>query len=121
MTHKEQHIVLSLSEHFKNSVLSRAAVINLFDIDFSKAKTVEIDFSTIDFVSRSATHQLIKEKERLEKTLPVKVNFLNLNKKVKEMFEVVSKSIETPKPQVSTIHRVHFSTPKEFQSFLLHI
>lgn len=121
MTSKKHHIKLNLSEHFNNSVSSRAAVINLFAIDLSDIKTLQVDFITIDFVSRSATHQFIKEKEKLENKSHVKVNFSNINKAVKHMFDIVNKSIESPQPKVSEIRRVHFSTQKEFSSFLSRI
>ena len=121
MTSKKHHIKLNLSEHFKNSVSSRAAVINLFTIDLSDIKILEINFSDIDFVSRSATHQLIKEKERLENKLHIKVNFSSVNNAVKEMFAIVNKSIESPPTKVSEIHRIHFSTQKEFSNFLSRI
>lgn len=123
MTNKKQHRILKLSEHFKDSVSSRAAIINLFAIDLSKVKTLEIDFSNIDFVSRSATHQLIKEKERLEKELHIKVSFCKRCREVKEMFDIVSKSLKTAQSakNISTVHRVIFSTPKEFRNFLQRI
>ena len=118
---KGQHITLKLSERFKNRVSSRAAVINLFDIDFSNVLTIDVDFNDIVFISRSATHQFIKEKQRLEKESQFRVKFFNLNTEVKAMFDIVNKSIATPQPKVSEIHRVHFSTQKEFSSFLLRI
>ena len=121
MTRNKNHIVLKLSEHYNNSIASRAAIINLFDIDLTEIKILEIDFSDITFVSRSATHQFIKEKERIENTLKIKVDFINLSSEVKEIFELVANSIESPKPVTSSIHRVHFSTPKEFQSFLMRV
>ena len=119
MQKNKNHIILKLSEHYKNSIASRAAIINLFDIDLTK--TLEVDFSDITFVSRSATHQFIKEKERIENTLKIKVDFINLSSEVKEIFDLVTNSIETPKPVTSSIHRVHFSTQKEFKSFLSRI
>ncbi len=121
MTKNKNHIIIKLSEHYKNSIASRAAIINLFTIDLTEIKTIEIDFSYITFISRSATHQFIKEKERLENTLKIKADFINLSSEVKEIFDLVAKSIESPKPVTSSIHRVHFSTPKEFQSFLTRV
>lgn len=121
MLKDKNHIKIKLSEHYKNSIASRAAIINLFDIDFLKIKSVEMDFSDISFASRSATHQLIKEKERLENKLHIKVSFSNLSAEIKKIFELVSKSIEAPKPLTSSIHRVHFSNQKDFQSFLARI
>lgn len=118
---KEKNIVLKLAEHFKNSVSSRAAVINLFAVDLSDKEPIEVDFNNIEFISRSATHQFIKEKQRLENELKIKVAFLNQNKEVKTMFDIVNKSIESPQPKVSEIYRVRFSSQKEFSNFLLRI
>ena len=87
---KEQNIVLKLSEHFKSSISSRAAVINLFAVDLANKKSAEVYFRNIDT-------------------------------EVKTMFDIVNKSIESPQPKVSDIHRVHFSSQKEFSNFLLRI
>lgn len=122
MLKNKNHIkVIKLSDHYNSSIASRVAIINLFDIDLSEIKTLEVDFSDITFISRSATHQFIKEKKRIEKTLHIKVDFLNISAKLKELFEIVSKSIASPKPLTSSIHRVRFSTQKEFQSFLARV
>jgi|GEM_PF-1294040 len=118
MLKNKNHIKIKLSERFRNSIASRVAIINLFDVELSDVKTLEVDFSDIAFVSRSATHQFIKEKERIEKELHIKVDFSNLCKEVRKNFEIVIESIEAPKPVISSIHRVHFSTQKDFQSFL---
>ncbi len=112
------HIKIKLSEHYKNSIASRAAIINLFDLDFSQIESLEVDFSDITFVSRSATHQFIKEKERIANNFQVKVVFSNVTTELKEIFEIVNESIENPKTLTSSIHRVYFSTQKEFQNFL---
>lgn len=118
MLKNKNHIKIKLSERFRNSIASRVAIINLFDVELSDIKTLEVDFSDIAFVSRSATHQFVKEKERIEKKLHIKVDVPKLCKEVRKKFKLVSESIEAPKPVTSSIHRVRFSTQKDFQRFL---
>ena len=121
MAKRKQHITLKLFENFNSSISSRAAIINLFNFDFTKVKTLEVDFSKVSFLSRSAAHQLIKEKERYDNKYNIKVKFTNRSKMVKEMLDTVNKSLKIPQSKSIPVQRVYFSTQKEFNQFMLQI
>ena len=107
--------IVHLSAIFTDSIASRAAVINLFRDVTEKIQSIALDFEDITFISRSASHQFMLEKERFEKK-KIKVEFLSVSRQVKEMFEAIheasKKEKESPK-----IHRVRFTSPS-FQNFL---
>jgi len=118
MTKKKHHII-KLSDTYSEMIASRAAIINLFSTILTDVNSIEIDFKRISFVSRAAVHQLIKEKENLQKNDNIEVVFSNLNRTVKEMFDAVEKSIKTPKKDINKIKKVQFNTDQEFYDFLL--
>lgn len=66
-----------------------------------KANTsaVDLDFSEVEFVSRSAAHELLSMKEDLKRKLLNKkeINFVNANRDVTEMFRVVAANKAVPK------------------------
>lgn len=62
-------------------------------------KTVELDFSEVDFVSRSAAHALLSMKEDFKRKLVGKkeVTFTNVNSSIKEMLRIVAANKALPK------------------------
>lgn len=77
-----------------------AEVVNKAD-----AKTVDLDFSKVEFVSRSAAHALLLMKEDLQRRWLNKkfIAFVNASDNVQEMFRIVAANRALPKinePQV---------------------
>ena len=64
-----------------------------------KAKSIDLDFRDVEFVSRSATHEFLIMKETvMRKVLNKKtVDFINLNQNVKDMFRVTAANRAVPK------------------------
>ena len=65
----------------------------------SRAKSVNFDFSNVEFVSRSAIHELLTLKEKLNKRFLIKktINFINTSDNVAEMFRTVAANRALPK------------------------
>ncbi|OGY84908.1 MAG: hypothetical protein A3F54_04145 [Candidatus Kerfeldbacteria bacterium RIFCSPHIGHO2_12_FULL_48_17] len=64
-----------------------------------KTKEVKLDFSDVEFVSRSAVHEFLSLRNQLQKKSWKKKNieFTNTNESVKEMFRTVAANIAIPK------------------------
>jgi len=80
------------------------------------AKIVNLDFSAVEFVSRSAAHELLVLKEKLNKSFLRKkaINFINASDNVSEMFRTVAANRALPKTkaeelEIQTIDVEHLS------------
>ncbi len=87
-------------------VSSRDLVRNL-EPEISKVKhdAVDLDFTDVEFISRSAAHELIalQEKMRTKRFKKKEVRFINANDEVKKMLRIVAANIalpEAPRPKV---------------------
>ncbi|MCX6785611.1 MAG: hypothetical protein NTZ18_02025 [Candidatus Komeilibacteria bacterium] len=59
-------------------------------ISQAKSSIVYLDFSSVEFVSRSAAHELLLLKERLNNTFPLKeIEFTNTSNNVNLMFRII--------------------------------
>jgi len=65
----------------------------------AKTRLVNLDFSEVDFISRSAAHELLLIKEDLNRKILNKkeVNFINTKHDVTEMIRVVAANKAVPK------------------------
>lgn len=83
------------------SIISSRDVANVLKeaIIKTNAKLVNLDFSNVEFVSRSAAHELSTLKEKLhQKTFNKKeIAFINTNQAVTEMLRVVAANRMLPK------------------------
>ena len=118
MSNSSKHITLTLSDHFHNSVSSRAAIVNLFDIDMHDVASITVDFQDITFLSRSAAHQLLTTKSEFSEKHNIKVSFINLQKDIREMLETVESSLLQSNNKSSDVEIIHFSNESEFNKFL---
>lgn len=77
---------LKLSEIFGNNIFTRRTISNFFE-ELSKKhdKEIELDFSGVDFISRSCADEYIRQKEKTKK----KLIEVNISKDVCSMFNVV--------------------------------
>ena len=62
----------------------------------SKANAIDIDFSGVDFISRSAAHELLIIKDELEKKNR-KVEFINANQDVFAMIRTIAANMILPR------------------------
>ncbi len=81
-------------------------------VNKTDAESVELDFTRIEFISRSAAHELLVMKEDfLRENIKKEVSFENTNQSVTEMFRIVAANRARPKteepifnPQRATIN-----------------
>ena len=71
-------------------------------IEKAHAKAINLDFSAVEFVSRSATHELLVLKEKLNKSFFKKkmITFINASDNVTEMFRTVAANRALPKSKI---------------------
>lgn len=79
------------------SIISSRDIFSIIEskIEKENSDSVNLDFSNVDFVSRSAAHELILLQERY-KLKNVFVSFINTNKDVREMIRVVASNRVLP-------------------------
>jgi len=93
------------------SIISSRDIFSIIEskIEEDSSDFINLDFSNVDFVSRSAAHELVllQEKYRLK---GIFVSFVNTNKDIREMIRVVASNRVLPntkdsefKPQIVNI------------------
>jgi hypothetical protein len=70
-------------------VMTRNAIVDLFD-SFTPDSSVLLDFKNVEFISRSAAHEYIKQKVSFGSELKE----VNMSKNVKAMFLLVAKQLK---------------------------
>ncbi len=95
-----KHIKLDLQKIIAPIITSRDAI-NKLEAMIKKSwfNEVELDFSDIQFISRSATHELLLMKERFYNRMFLKksIIFSNMNIDVSEMIRTVAANRVAPK------------------------
>jgi len=86
-----------------------ATIINSRDIVFSLkrviakswTKAIDLDFNNVEFVSRSAAHELLLLRDSLNSRFFMRkeINFVNANNDVTNMLRIVAASRVAPKPK----------------------
>lgn len=97
---KEAKKVIKIAKFIAPIVSSRDVASNLESaILKAKSEIVDLDFSDVEFVSRSATHALLSIKEDLQRRQTEKkvVSFVNANEEVQEMFRIIAANRAMPK------------------------
>jgi hypothetical protein len=67
----------------------------------ARSKSVDLDFKDVEFLSRSAAHELLTLKDELSHSFLRKkiVSFINPRDNVSEMLKIVASSRAVPKPR----------------------
>lgn len=76
-----------------SEIISSRDVSNILkkEIDRTPTYEVQLDFDNVQFVSRSAAHELIELQQLFaERSAPIKVFFINTNPSVANMFRTVA-------------------------------
>lgn len=103
-----------------DSIKSRDAVRSYFQFT-EEVKTVNVDFAKIQFLSRTATHELLVIQNNLS-SKGVDITFLNLTPEVNEMLEIVEKSIGKEKQAgFRFVKWLNFENEKKYQEYLLQL
>jgi anti-anti-sigma regulatory factor len=89
MTNKKLHKKFDVSRLLASIISSRDTIDILKEaIKKTDTDSVDLDFSNVRFISRSATHALLLMQERLQ---PKKdISFINTNKDVSDMLRIVA-------------------------------
>jgi len=78
--------VLSLNEEFGNNIFTRSKISSFFDkINRLKEDKISIDFSDIEFISRSCVDEYLKLKNKSNKTLIER----KMSNEISSMFSLV--------------------------------
>lgn len=96
---KKDNITIDVAQHLANIIGSRDVAAKLASvIKKADAKSVDLDFSNVEFISRSAAHELITLKNDLKRKFLKKkdIDFINMTKDVKEMVRLVAANIAAP-------------------------
>ena len=74
-------------------------------INKTNSPSVDLDFSEVEFVSRSAAHALLFMKEDLQRKWRNKkyITFINTSKNIQEMFRIVAANRAIPKKNKQNI------------------
>lgn len=110
---------IELSKLFESQISGRSAVDSIFS-SMEGVHHLVLDFSSIQFISRSAAHQLISKIDLLQKDR-VTIELLSLEPEVKRMLSRVRKSIQKPKKLATYVEFLSFSNEKELERFILSI
>jgi len=99
---------INVAQILSKTISSRDVLVVLIKkISSAKEKIVELDFSEVDFISRSAAHELLKIREDFDRKKIFKKNvmFVNQNKDVSQMLRLVAANFaspQQPKPKLKT-------------------
>ena len=103
-----------------NSIKSRDAVRSFFN-HLEEANEVTVNFSKIEFLSRTAAHELLLIQEKLS-SKGVDVSFLNVDPEINKMLELVKKSKgREKKAGFRFVKWLNFESEEKYQDYLLQL
>lgn len=108
---------IELSHLFDRQISGRSAVDSVFS-SLEGVHHLVLDFSSIQFISRSAAHQLISTIDLLQNN-KITVELISLELEVEKMLSTVRKSIEKPKKLATYVEFLTFSNEVELEKFIL--
>jgi anti-anti-sigma regulatory factor len=112
-------MIIHLNSYFNRSISTRAAIQNLFTFDKTEAEEIIFDFSGINFVSSSASHQFYLEVKKLE-SQDKTISFINVIPDVDKML-VLAKSDRKNIFTVQKIEHLNVTSDKDLSQLLLQI
>ena len=118
-TSKSNSIKVRVRDNFSENISSRDAIALLFNRKFEPEQNIIIDFSDVEFITRSATHQLLKEIERVEERFKCTVTLESTSEVVTRMLKIVKESLLHSIKQKSEVYQVTFSSSSELNKFLM--
>lgn len=103
-----------------NSLKTRDAVRNAF-ANIQDPNIIWVDFKNIEFLSRTAAHELLKIKESAS-SLNIDISFINIGDQVNKMFDVVEKSYSKSKnADFRFVKWLSFKNDEQYKDYLLNI
>ena len=102
--HQNQQKTLDMATLIASVIHSRDAVKLVQDaIEKTDVMSVSLDFANVEFISRSAAHELLVLKENLKQTKNRDIVFTNTNKDVNDMLRVVAANRAVPKHRMISL------------------
>lgn len=109
--------IIYLISEIAETISSRDAIRKIVDRFINDGKLLVFDFEGVQFISRSAAHELLKQIDNLEaKGYTVKIK--NRNSDIIKMFDLIIDSFNNKISRKSNIEVIHHNSEKEFFEFL---
>lgn len=90
-------------------------------IKSSQCNSIELDFSNVEFMSRSFADQFYKEQLQLKNELNIIIHIMNANEEIIKMLNVVSNTQNKKDREFKTIPVYKFSNPQLLADYLFAI
>lgn len=100
----EENITIDIAKVLAPILSSRDAIATLEKIIIETfQEKVDLDFKNVKFISRSATYELLKLKERVFYKNKKQVRFVNLNQNVSQMLKIVAAQLAVEDKKIPEI------------------
>lgn len=109
-------INIRFSDYFSGQIVGRSSIDMVLKEIKNKGDYI-LDFENIDFISRSAVHQLLSLRNELKRK-GVKIFFENVSNSVEPMIERVTNSMTNPKKNTPTLNLLEFKDEDELENYL---
>lgn len=89
-------------------------------IDLGNTKTIQLDFSGVEFMSRSFADEFYKYRRTLETENNIQIVLVNMNKDLSQMLQAVTNSNTIGKLEIETMkfNHIKFKTQEELSKYL---
>lgn len=109
---------IKLAAYFDSSINTRDAVRAVFAESIpSNTKNLVIDFSDIEFISRSPGDEILKQRKKLINA-DISVTFKDVPAQVAKVLDVIGKKVDNAGQSVANIPVYSFSKTSELEAFL---
>ena len=113
---------ISVFEEIDSLLNTREAAIQLADlIRDNPCKIIELDFTNVEFMSRSFADQFIKEELQLKEELNVCIEIINANEEIIKILNIVSNTQHKTSREFFSIPVYKFSNPQLLSDYLFAI
>ena len=113
---------ISVFDELGNSLNSREAVSILSEnIEAPKFNPIELDFSGVEFMSRSFADQFHKEKIKWQEELNLQVDIVNANEEILEMLNAVSQTQDKRDRKIIDVPIFKFTNPELISNYLFSV
>ncbi len=99
-------------------ISSRDIIDVLFNSVPSTSKTLVLDFKDVEFITRSAAHQLILKINEFKVNKNLIVQLINKSDTIDQMLEIVKNDSSNANRKSPKITRLKFNSQEEFDQFL---
>lgn len=113
---------ISVSEQISRLLNTREAVSILLDVvRDSKCSVIELDFTSVEFMSRSFADQFHKDKISLQNELNISIDIVNANEEIIHILQTVSRTQVKSNREFEEVQIFKFSNTQMLSDYLLSI